>query len=74
MNPTSAVLSLLARMSAVAAIGLACVRMVEHLATVFVMGRGDATAFVMGHLKMLGHVSLDLAALSRDVLAFFGAT
>jgi mannose/fructose/N-acetylgalactosamine-specific phosphotransferase system component IIC len=71
-NRVTLALSLLVRVFAVAAIGVAYVRVLDHAIPSFVL-RGDATAIVTGYVKLLGHASLDLAALSRDVLTFFGA-
>lgn len=73
-NRNTLVISLLPRGIALAAIGVASIRLLDHVIPSFVLpGGGDATALVMGSLKLLGHASLNAAALSRDVLALFGA-
>ncbi len=66
-------LPLLARMFGVAAIGIAAVHLLNHAAPLFVsVGTGDTTAFVMGQVQTLTHVSVKLMMLGRDVLVFLG--
>ena len=70
MNPT---FSLLARMAAVAAIGIVAVDQLNHVSTSIVLGDPvDVTEFAMAQVQTLAHVSSRLMALGTDVVAFIG--
>jgi hypothetical protein len=65
--------ALTARICVVVAAGVAAVNLLDRLGPWFVTrGAGDATAFVMGQLKVLTRASIGLATMTHDALVFLG--